>query len=109
MMREVGAAAGWQKVGARAPEQPRERGGDAAEEAASEAVSRAASRRSQTNIAAAAPAEHTRIGSGRMASPIESARYAEVIAVARNASADAATASAPMSGIAKELIIAAER
>ncbi len=32
VMREVGAAAGWQKVGARAPEQPRERGGDAAEE-----------------------------------------------------------------------------
>jgi len=44
-----------------------------------------------------------------MTRPIESDRYAEAIAVARNASADAATASAPMSGIANELIIAATR
>src|SRR6266851_8565180 len=62
-------------------------------------------RRRQRNVAAAAIADSGRIANGTILKPSQSARYAAMMDEARNARADAATASAPMSGMAKELII----
>src|SRR5438093_12514753 len=59
----------------------------------------------QRNVAAAAIADGSRIASGTILKPSQSARYAAMMDEARKARADAATASAPTSGMATELII----
>src|SRR5438874_7183257 len=70
----------------------------AAEVAAAER-SGAATRRSRTSTPIAAVDDTARIATGTIGRPIQSAAYAEAIADAKNVSAAAAAASAPMSGI----------
>ena len=110
MVREVGAAAGRQKLGPRAPHQPRERAGDDRREGRRAAArSGAAWRRSRASTATATASDSARIASGAIGRPIQSARYAATMADARNATADAAPASAPMSGIRRKSLSFAPR
>ena len=101
MMREVGAGAGREEVGARPPHQPGERAGAIrSRRPRPQADRRVARRRSQQPDArprprAPAPGARTARSRSRSGRPA----YAATIADARKATADAAAASAPMSGM----------
>ena len=109
MVREVGAAAGRQKIGTREPQEPRE-GAERPRPRSRTARRRRAPPAGAGRRTRPPPRPATGSGSGRARSEDrpQSARYAKVIAEARRATSDAATASASMSGIAKQLIIPIE-